>query len=93
MLHSSFAYNLFSCQATKIDIIHSLCAFVRFTGYNMTSESRDSPLTFHRVIEAFKFGFSWRALLGDPAFNDGMNEVKERQHRGIIKIKQRKSRP
>ena len=59
----------------------------------MTSESRDSPLTFHRVIEAFKFGFSWRAFLGDPAFNDGMNEVKERQHRGIIKIKQRKSRP
>ena len=41
----------------------------------MTAESRDSPLTFHRVIEAFKFGFSWRSLLGDPAFNDGMNEV------------------
>ena len=47
----------------------------RFTGYNMTSKSRDSPLTFHRVIEAFKFGYSWRSLLGDPAFNDGMNEV------------------
>ena len=59
----------------------------------MTAESRDSPLTFHRVIEAFKFGFSWRALLGDPAFNDGMNEVIERQQREIIKFKQRKSRP
>ncbi|XP_020609879.1 gamma-glutamyltranspeptidase 1-like [Orbicella faveolata] len=44
-------------------------------GYNMTAESRDSPLTFHRVIEAFKFGYSWRSLLGDPAFNDGMNET------------------
>ena len=51
------------------------CCFLHFTGYNMTSESRDSPLTFHRVVEAFKFGFSWRSLLGDPAFNDAMNEV------------------
>ncbi|XP_020609881.1 gamma-glutamyltranspeptidase 1-like isoform X2 [Orbicella faveolata] len=59
-------------------------------GYNMTAESRDSPLTFHRVIEAFKFGYSWRSLLGDPAFNDGMNEVIESQQREIIKFKQRK---
>ena len=48
----------------------------------MTSESRDSPLTFHRVIEAFKFGYSWRSLLGDPGFNDAMNEVIAVQREG-----------
>ena len=45
----------------------------------MTSESRandaNSSLTYHRIIEAFKFGFSWRARLGDPAFNNDTNEV------------------
>lgn len=48
-------------------------------GYNMTSESRantaNSSLTYHRIIEAFKFGFSWRAHLGDPAFNNDTNEI------------------
>lgn len=43
-------------------------------GYNMTSQSRNS-LTFHRIIEAFKFGFARRSRLGDPAFNVGMNET------------------
>ena len=45
----------------------------------MTSESRastaNSSLTYHRIIEAFKFGFSWRAHLGDPAFNNDTSEV------------------
>ena len=45
----------------------------------MTSESRastaNSSLTYHRIIEAFKFGYSWRARLGDPAFVSGISEV------------------
>ena len=46
-------------------------------GYNMTSSARDgtnaSVLTYHRIIEAFKFGYAWRSRLGDPAFNMDKN--------------------
>ena len=55
-----------------------------FVGYNMTSSARDgtkaSVLTYHRIIEAFKFGFAWRSRLGDPGFNKNKNidKVSER---------------
>ena len=55
-----------------------------FIGYNMSSSARDgtnaSVLTYHRIIEAFKFGYAWRSRLGDPAFNMDKNisEVSER---------------
>ncbi|XP_020894577.1 glutathione hydrolase 1 proenzyme isoform X2 [Exaiptasia diaphana] len=43
-------------------------------GYNMNSESRkdtnSSILTYHRITEAFKFAYAYRALLGDPDFVD-----------------------
>ena len=58
-----------------------------FIGYNMSSSARDgtnaSVLTYHRIIEAFKFGYAWRSRLGDPAFNMDKNisEVSERYRR------------
>ena len=46
-----------------------------FIGYRMTSAS---VLTYHRIIEAFKFGFAWRSRLGDPKFNNGIRNVSGR---------------
>ena len=45
-------------------------------GYNMTSsafkDKKSSVLTYHRIIEAFKFSYAWRSLLGDPKFNSNI---------------------
>ena len=55
-----------------------------FIGYDMTSSARKgtkaSVLTYHRIIEAFKFGFAWRSRLGDPEVNKdkNINEVSEK---------------
>ena len=41
-------------------------------GYNMKPSDRqginNSVLTYHRIVEAFKFAYAYRALLGDEDF-------------------------
>ena len=58
-------------------------------GYNMTSSSfRDvnsSVLTYHRIIESFKFSYAWRSRLGDPWFDSRINKVSKEQLLSFIR--------
>jgi len=49
-------------------------------GYNMKPSDRkginNSVLTYHRIVEAFKFAYAYRALLGDEDFTN-VTEVTE----------------
>lgn len=49
-------------------------------GYNMTAQDREglnnSVLTYHRIVEAFKFAYAYRALLGDQDFANVTEIVK-----------------
>ena len=84
-LCSCTAENFTITVLPKRIILHLFKAQELFViGYNMTPSAPngtdDSVLTYHRIIEAFKFGLAWRIRLGDPAFNIDKNisEVGER---------------
>ena len=44
------------------------------TGYNFTSKDFGG-LSYHRMVEAFKFAYAQRMRLGDPAFNSTVEQV------------------
>ena len=48
-----------------------------FIGYNFTCNDYNDErvLTYHRIVEAYKFAYGQRLDLGDPDFNDTINEV------------------
>eukprot|EP00731_Ephydatia_muelleri_P000924 Em0001g924a len=43
-------------------------------GYNFTSQDFGG-LSYHRIVEAFKFAYAQRMKLGDPAFNSTVEQV------------------
>lgn len=61
-----------------------------FLGFNMKPSDRqgtqNSVRTYHRIVEAFKFAYAYRALLGDQDFanvtevNRTFSSKKDKQH-------------
>lgn len=52
-------------------------------GFKFTADDKDgdksTTKSYHRIIEAFKFAYAYRALLGDPDHENGTYEVGEKQ--------------
>ena len=56
-----------------------------FSGYLQT-EINLRAKAYHRIVEAFKFGYSRREYLGDPDFNDAINKVRSINLSNVIFI-------
>ncbi|XP_070544219.1 uncharacterized protein [Ptychodera flava] len=44
-------------------------------GYNLQPSEKDDPLSYHRTVEAIKFGFAQKTRLGDPDFVPDIDDL------------------
>ena len=70
---NSFSWPFLSRGLPKsIEIVVREISYLLYTGYKFTEASRkdvnSSIVTYHRIVEAFKFAYAYRALLGDEDF-------------------------
>ena len=45
------------------------------SGYKMTPTSAEETLSYHRFVEAMKFGYGQRMILGDASFDIGIDQL------------------
>ena len=52
-----------------------------YIGFNWTRDDivnpNKAPLTYHEIVEAFKFAYAPNTFLGDPAFTNYTKDVRE----------------
>jgi gamma-glutamyltranspeptidase len=71
--HSGYRIECRDCQLQNIKKICITSGF-RFSSQDIVGDE-NLIRSYHRIIEAFKFSYAYRALLGDPEYEDGIHEV------------------
>lgn len=47
-----------------------------FVGYDLNANTVDGQ-SYHYIVESFKLSYAYRILLGDPAYNSSVSQVRQ----------------